>query len=255
MSCSPTSGRRGDAASRRPGDMDQQSPLVDIRVVLFSRAGDRLHLALTDRDAGQTATGAVGLPRGVPRLGQSLDDTARWIVRESTSLTEQYLEQLYTMSVDQSTRGSWKVIVSYMALLAPGQADALTDGARWVDVHHLPATSSIDRNVIDYALLRLRAKLGYTNIGLYLLPESFTLTELQTVYEIIIGERLDKRNFRRRMVAAGILTQTDGKRRDGSHRPAALYRFRPEEDRASYLTPTTTESRVSPSRAGDNHAG
>lgn len=242
MSSSPTSGRRQDAAPRRPGDMDQQSPRVDIRVVLLSRAGDQLHLALTDRDPGQPASDAVGLPRGVPALGQSLDDTARRIVRESTSLTEQYLEQLYTMSVDQSTRGSWKIIVSYMALLGPGHDGALIDAARWVDVNDLPALSNIDRNVIDYAILRLRAKLGYTNIGLYLLPESFTLTELQTVYETIIGERLDKRNFRRRIVAAGILTQTDGKRRDGSHRPAALYRFRPEDDRASYLTPTTSES-------------
>ena len=242
MSRSPTSGRRQNAASRRPGDIDQQSPRVDIRVVLFSRAGDQLHLALTDRDPGRPASGAVGLPRGVPALGQTLDDTARRIVQESTALTEQYLEQLYTMSVDQSTRGSWKIIVSYMALLGPDHDGALIDAARWVDVNDLPALSNIDRDVIDYALVRLRAKLGYTNIGLYLLPESFTLTELQTVYEIIIGERLDKRNFRRRIVAAGILTQTDGKRRDGSHRPAALYRFRPEDDRTSYLTPTTSAS-------------
>ncbi|MER3486816.1 MAG: NUDIX hydrolase, partial [Chloroflexota bacterium] len=93
-----------------------------------------------------------------------------------------------------------------------------------------PPLSETDRKVIDYALMRLRAKIGYTNIAFHLLKDTFTLTELQKAYETILGRRLDKRNFRRRVIASGILEATPNKRRDGSHRPAALYRFRAEHD-------------------------
>ena len=95
--------------------------------------------------------------------------------------------------------------------------------------------------VVDYALMRLRAKLGYTNVAFHLLPEQFTLSELQETYETILARRLDKRNFRRRMIASGILLETEAKRREGSHRPATLYRFRPTDDRESYLTPPWAE--------------
>jgi hypothetical protein len=95
----------------------------------------------------------------------------------------------------------------------------------------------MDRRVLDYALMRLRAKLGYTNIAFHLLPPTFTLSELQLAYEAVLGHPVDKRNFRRRMIASGILDQLDEKRRDGSHRPAALYRFASRDDREAYLTP------------------
>jgi 8-oxo-dGTP diphosphatase len=97
--------------------------------------------------------------------------------------------------------------------------------------------SSTDRMVVEYALVRLRAKLGYTNIAFHVLPERFTLSELQETYETILARRLDKRNFRRRMIASGILLSTGDQRREGSHRPATLYRFKPGDDRETYLTP------------------
>ena len=101
--------------------------------------------------------------------------------------------------------------------------------------------SAPDRMVIDYALVRLRAKLGYTTVAFHLLPPTFTLTELQGAYETILGHPLDKRNFRRRVIAAGILARTDAQRRMGSHRPAALYRFQSLDDRETYLTPPWAE--------------
>lgn len=236
--------QEGQAPDRhRQGTADTApGPEVDLRVVLLTRDQDRLLVALTGREPGEASAHAIGLPRGRPELGQDLDDTARGVARRATSLSEQYLEQLYTMSVDQSTRGSWKVVVGYMALLSSGPEQAPGVSGTWANVDHLPAVSRIDRSVIDYAVIRLRAKLGYTNIGRYLLPQTFTLRELQSVYETVLGQPLDKRNFRRRMLATGILAPTDGQRRDGSHRPAALYRFQAEEDRTTYLTPTWTDS-------------
>lgn len=217
-------------------------PEVDLRVVLLTRDRDRLLVALTGREPGEASAHAIGLPRGRPELRRDLDATARGIARRATGLSEQYLEQLYSMSVDQSTRGSWKVVVGYMALLSSGPGGSPDVSGVWADVSSLPTVSRIDRSVIDYAVVRLRAKLGYTNIGRYLLPSTFTLREFQSVYETILGQPLDKRNFRRRMMATGILAQTDGQRRDGSHRPAALYQFQAEEDRTTYLTPTWTDS-------------
>lgn len=208
-------------------------PAIDVRAVLFTVADGKLLIALEVRHIDGR------LPRGVPRPSESLDAAARRIVRDTTGVHEQYLEQLYTLSVREQER--WEVIISYIALIASHQAPTLSQGARWHDAAALPALGAADRLVADYALVRLRAKLGYTNVAFHLMPETFTLTELQSAYETILGRPLDKRNFRRRVIASGILAPTPDKRRDGSHRPAALYRFRAEHDPATYLTPPWAE--------------
>ncbi len=197
--------------------------------MLFTVADGKLLIALDETEK------MASLPRSLPVANEPLDTTARRTIRESTGLQEQYLEQLYTLSFRDSD--GWTVIVSYIGLICSSpDTDSLTK-ASWFDARELPRLSSADENVIDYALLRLRAKLGYTNIAFHLLPRSFTLTELQNAYESILGRRLDKRNFRRRAIASGILQSTNEQRREGSHRPAALYRFRAEHDPAEYLTP------------------
>jgi 8-oxo-dGTP diphosphatase len=149
---------------------------------------------------------------------------------------EQYLEQLYTLSVPEGHTG-WTVVVGYIALLCTEGPPAEPAATRWCSLASLDALDHVDHNVAEYAVVRLRAKLGYTTIAFHLLPASFTLTELQTAYETILDQELDKRNFRRRMIASGLLQETKEKRRDGSHRPAALYRFRAEHDPGAYLTP------------------
>lgn len=211
------------------------APTVDVRVVLFTVAQGELLVAVT-RTAGGRA-----LPRDLPVEGESLDSAARRIVRDSTQIQEQYLEQLYTLSVTESSE-HWSIIVSYIALICSDSHPDATESVVWEAAGMLHGLSEADRMVLDYAVVRLRAKLGYTNIAFHLLPRTFTLTELQSAYEIILGRRLDKRNFRRRMIASGILMETNDKRRDGSHRPAALYRFHAERDTAAYLTPPWSDS-------------
>ena len=208
-------------------------PIVDLRIVLFTIAGGRLRVAL---DGATTPR----LPRGAPLPHRSLDAEARRIVRETTGLREQYLEQLYTLSVDEPS--GWVVTVGYLGLIGSGsEASAVLDGS-WHAADELPVLSRTDRMVVDYAVLRLRAKLGYTTIAFHLMPATFTLSELQGAYEAILGRRLDKRNFRRRVIAADMLASTAAKRRDGSHRPALLYRFRAAHDPETYLTPPWAES-------------
>jgi 8-oxo-dGTP diphosphatase len=97
-----------------------------------------------------------------------------------------------------------------------------------------------DRTVLDYALLRLRAKIGYTTIAFHLMPKAFSLSDIQQTYETILGRQLDPRNFRRRLVSSGLLQPENRLRREGSHRPAALYSFAGNHDPASYLTPAAS---------------
>ncbi len=182
------------------------------------------------------STVVARLPSGTAFPLEPLDDAARRIARSETGITEQYLEQLYTISRCVDER--WLVIVSSIALAAHSTTfSSQHPHVQWFDVRDVPFVDSIDREVLDYALVRLRAKLGYTTIAFHLLPSTFTMSELQRAYEIILDRPLDKRNFRRRMVASGILEATANVRRAGSHRPAALYRFRSSDDRSDYLTP------------------
>jgi len=210
------------------------APRLDVRVVLFTAADGALLLTLENH------TGGLRLPAGAPLAAEPFDIAARRIARGSTALREQYLEQLYTLSLNDSD--GWMIVVSYIALLSStGLGPVAANGSSWHSVDNLPAVSAPDRMVIDYALVRLRAKLGYTTVAFHLLPPTFTLTELQGAYETILGHPLDKRNFRRRVIAAGILARTDAQRRMGSHRPAALYRFQSLDDREAYLTPPWAE--------------
>lgn len=202
---------------------------LDLRVVLLTVANGRLRVALTDGPAGWA------LPRDEPRRGSPLDAEARRIVRGATGLEERYLEQLYTLGV--GTDGESIVIVSYLALILADGDGPPASTSRWFNADVLPPLADDDRMLVDYAIVRLRAKIGYTSIAFHLLPPTFTLSELQIAYEAILGRTLDKRNFRRRVIAAELIEATGCQRRDGSHRPALLYRFRADHDPDSYLTP------------------
>jgi 8-oxo-dGTP diphosphatase len=206
------------------------SSRLDLRIVLFTVIDGTLALALIDDE------GRARLPQGAPAPHDSLDRDARRILHAETGLTEQYLEQLYTLGVDET--GGWSVIVAYLGLALSERRSPVVAGGGWHVISALPPMSETDRMVIDYALVRLRAKLGYTTIAFHLLPPTFTLRELQQVYESVLGHALDKRNFRRRVLAAGFLEETGARRRDGSHRPAQLYRFEAAHDPDAYLTPT-----------------
>lgn len=226
------------SAAPAQGVYDQAGPVstpdVDVRVVLFTVIDGLLLVAIDNTEE------AWRLPRGVPEPGVPLDNAARRILHDTTALQEQYLEQLYSFSIGEPP--SWTVVVGYIALIWAAERPLPVSGVDWHDTAQLPPLVDADKMVIDYALFRLRAKIGYTNIAFYLLPATFSLTELQGAYETILGRRLDKRNFRRRVTASGILEATDAKRREGSHRPAALYRFRAEHDPATYLTPPSPAS-------------
>jgi len=174
---------------------------------------------------------------GHPGPDESLDESAWRIIRQWTGRDAEYIEQLYTMSTERQDRR--EVAVSYVALFRQdGCGGPADDRIHWSQVADLHIHDQVHQMVFDYASLRLKAKFGYTNIAFHLLPERFTLSELQQTYEHVLGHPVDKRNFRRRMTASRTLVKTPTMRRDGSHRPAALYQFVTQDDHAAYLTPS-----------------
>lgn len=205
------------------------APEVDVRVATLTIAGDELFVLL-DR-----AEGIQQLPRSAPSRLESIDRQASESLRVHLGDAAQYMEQLYTLTVVES--GVWRIVVSYVALMSSPEGLADPHLGRWQRAGSLDRLGTGDALVLEYALFRVRSKLDYTTIGFNLLPEEFTLSELQSAYETVLGRKLDKRNFRRRMSALGILTVTGSTRRDGSHRPARLYRYRPDHDSTDYLTP------------------
>ena len=165
------------------------------------------------------------LPSG-PTYGSPLAVVAGRALREQTGIDGMRLEQLFSFYRD----GDAEVAVSYLALIASDR-HPLAPGAeivevRWFALNDLPTLATGHADAIAYGQARLRAKTAYAPIAVQLLPEAFTLRELQAVYEVVLGERLDTRNFRRDALAAGIVEEVGTARRPGPGRPARLYRSR-----------------------------
>lgn len=177
--------------------------------------------------------GLWALPGGWLDISEGLEDAASRTLAETTGLTPSYLEQLYAFgAVDRSP--SRVVSIVYWALLRADEVDAQAGGyaaagtepenVRWVTVDRLGHLAFDHNEIVDYALWRLRNKVGYSRIAHGLLADTFTLAELREVYEAILGRRLDPANFRRQAENSGSLIPTDDFR-TGSHRPARLYRY------------------------------
>ncbi len=206
-------------------------PAIAVDTVIFTVSGADL-LVLLVRRRNAPFAGDWAIPGGFVEEDESLDDAAGRELREETGVADVYLEQLYTFGrPDRDPRGR-VIAVAYYALLRqptlPAAADDAAD-ARWFPLRDLPPLAFDHAEVLDYALSRLRNKVEYTNIVFSLLPDTFTLTELQRVYEIILGRTLDKRNFRKKIGSLDLVEPTGAVRRDGAHRPARLYQFRSRE--------------------------
>ena len=198
-------------------------------VVIFTVRQGSLSVLLIERAAPPCA-GQWALPGGVLLPAESLDEAAKRKLADETGVSDVFLEQLYTF--DHLGEGRADIVVTYFALVDLARTRLRKDSEwrpAWQPVHPLPQLAFDNEKVVAYAEERLRNKLEYTNVVYSLLPERFTLTRMQQVYEAILGEPLDKRNFRRRVVGLGIVKETGQYEKVGAHRPAMLYEFTSRE--------------------------
>jgi 8-oxo-dGTP diphosphatase len=230
-----------------------QTPAVQVGVdvVVFTIRDESLHVLLAQTDT------AWQLPSSLVRADESLDLAARRALTAvaGAGAIDVWLEQLYTFGDVARDPAARTISIAHYALVSAAVVSARADPrAAWWPVATLPQLTLDHRRIIDYALTRLRNKLSYTTVGFQLLPQRFTLSDLQRVYEVILARELDKRNFRRKVEMLGIVKPTREQRASITGRPAQLYRFVATEapeaigapDPLSIVQPAVKIMRISP---------
>lgn len=208
-------------------------PALTVDCVVFGLdPHHRLNVMLIQRNL-PPFQGNWALPGGFVRMDESLEQAALRELQEETGINQLFLEQLYTFgAVDRDPRER-VVTVAYYALvnLKEHQVKAASDAsdANWFDINALPPLGFDHDRVVDIALHRLKNKVRYEPIGFELLPQKFTLFQLQKLYEAILGQELDKRNFRKKILRMGLLHELDEIQQDVPHRAAKLYEFDEEK--------------------------
>jgi 8-oxo-dGTP diphosphatase len=206
-----------------------ERPSVTVDIVIFTLRDQDL-LVLLVRRANPPFSGFWAIPGGFVQTDESLEVAALRELEEETGVTDVYTEQLYTFGNPDRDPRTRVITVAYFALVpaaalpTPEAGDDAAD-VRWWSMYDLPPLAFDHAGILEYALTRLRYKLEYTAVGFELLPEKFTLTELQSAYEVILGETLDRGNFRKKLRRASVVEPTRQRRTTGG-RPARLYRFR-----------------------------
>jgi 8-oxo-dGTP diphosphatase len=199
-------------------------------VVIFTILDDALKVLLIKRK-GWPYQNSWAIPGGFVEMDEDLEQAAYRELAEETNVQQDdvYLEQLYTFGDPKRDPRTRVITVAYFALVSadklnPSPASDAAD-VDWYSVYKLPPLAFDHAEILNYALTRLRYKLEYSAVGFQLLPEKFTLRELQDAYEIILGTTLDKGNFRSKLRKSNVVESVDGYRNTGG-RPARLYCFR-----------------------------
>ena len=201
-------------------------PAVTTDIVIFTIHRQQLELLLIRR-ADEPFKDCWALPGGFIGIDEDLEHCALRELEEETGVTGVYLEQLYTFGAPGRDPRERVISIAYYALVPPDRMNirAASDAKEvaWFELRQLPLLAFDHKVIVDRAHQRLSAKLNYSTIALQFMPEKFTLSELQQVYESILGTGLDKRNFRKRVTALGCVKETGEYRRNGNHRPARLF--------------------------------
>lgn len=208
---------------------DWTSPITTVDVVILRLAGQTLSVLLSQRTE-EPAKGAWALPGGFIRSNEdgSIEDAARRVLSAKAGARSPYLEQLQTFGgPDRDPRG-WSLTVAYFALVGGDAIDPPQSG-RWFPVSKGRVDTPLPfdhEDILSAALTRVRRKVEYSSVPVHLLPDAFTLSELQEVYEILLEKPIDKSAFRKKIAAMDFLEPITGEQRRGSNRPAQLFRAR-----------------------------
>ena len=210
-----------------PFPTDTGRPVLTTNIVVFSLRDEQLKLLLVRRQ-NPPFEGYWSLPGGVVGEDEDIEANAMRKLEEGTGVSGVYLEQLCTFGAPDRDPRERVVAIAYYALVPSKRlrwrADEHADDVDWFALDNLPELAFDHGEMVETAHQRLAAKLDYSTIAFQFMPERFTLSELQNVYQIILNCELDKRNFRKRMLAMDQIRQTPEVRKNGNHRPARLYR-------------------------------
>jgi len=210
-----------------PYTYEYAHPAVTTDIVIFTIRQDQLKVLLIKR-ALPPFRGEWALPGGFVHVDEGLEAGARRELEEETGVAGVYLEQLYTFGRPDRDPRERVITVAYYALIPSDkitlQAATDAEGVSWFAMDEIPSLAFDHADIIEMANDRLVAKLEYSTIAFQFMPEAFTLTELQQVYELISRTAIDKRNFRKRILALDVIQATGDEKREGPHRPAKLYR-------------------------------
>lgn len=206
-------------------------PSVTVDIVIFTIIDSTLSVLLVKRKSWPYE-GCWAFPGGFVQMDEDLEEAAYRELDEETNIKPDaiYLEQLYTFGAPKRDPRLRVITVTYFALVGADKIEhpqAGDDAAEvdWFSVYAPPPLAFDHDHILDYAITRLRYKLEYTAVGFQLLPETFTLPQLQEAYEIVLGEKLDKGNFRSKLRKTDVVEPTKYYRQTGG-RPARLYQFR-----------------------------
>ena len=206
---------------------DTISPL-SIDCVIFGFEEAKLKVLLIRRKI-QPEQGKWALPGGFILYTESINDASRRILEELTGVSNIYLEQLQAFGEVNRYPGERVVTIAYYALIKPSDYPLVpgleTSGVDWMPIHQLPELPFDHAFIIQSAHETLQQKVRHQPIGFELLPEKFTLSQLQELYEATLDIQLDKPNFRRKFMRMNLLVPSDEYLRVDAHRPARLYRF------------------------------
>lgn len=198
-------------------------------VIIFSVHNQKLQVLLIKMKK-KPFLGKWAAPGGLVNSEESVDSASVRVLAEKTGIKNAYLEQLYTFGKVNRDPFGRVVSVAYAALIPYDHKSIQTTSEyadiQWFPVSKLPPLAYDHEEIVKVATQRLRDKLGYTNIAFSLLPNEFTLGELQSLYEIILNKKLDKRNFRKKLLALKLIKKLSKIRTGDAHRPAELFTFK-----------------------------
>lgn len=200
---------------------------VSVDCIIFGFDKGSLKLLLLKRNF-EPAKGSWSLMGGFVQDGESVDDAAKRVLAELTGLENVYMEQVGTFGEVDRDPGESVISVAYYALININEYDrnlVQQHNAHWAEINEIPPLVFDHPQMVKQARIMLQKKASSEPIGFNLLPSLFTLFQLQSLYEAIYGEPLDKRNFRKRVADLNYIEKTDKIDKTGSKRGAALYKF------------------------------
>ncbi|MDP9205409.1 MAG: hypothetical protein M3P12_08130 [Gemmatimonadota bacterium] len=208
-------------------DRSPKSAAYTVDVVLVTAMGNELG-ALFSRNS--TERERWSLPWRVPQTGEVLDVAAARVAQEAIGESPIWMEQIGAFADGKRHPSDADASVAYVALV-PHKTASTRAGYAWLPVGDLPSLSPRQRAMVDAATRTIQSRLDQAPIAFRLLPTTFTLSELQRMYELLLGKRLHKASFRRALQGAWLVESTDEWRSEGRGRPAQLFRYAPKKRR------------------------